>query len=236
MPILSTVIGLGIAAASAGSGIAGIVENKQAGDRQQKALTIQEQIAQQEQGDKQQIFKQLTDFFTPYLSSGSPFLQNIQRAGAENNATQANNAAGTFRQQIGSSGLGFGPSGSTAAGLAGIGSGAATSASGNYLYNLLNNEQIKFQAAQGLNSAGTMAGSPQNQPNVSAQLPFQSLGSGLTGLAGILKGLTGGGSGSSGVPNNLPTTFPSLPGVGGIGPSPGAPTTSGWNFGGPGEG
>lgn len=230
MPILTTILGIA-AAASVGTGVAGVVEGKQAGDRQQKALTIQEQIAQQEAGDKQQIFKQLSDFFTPYLSSGSPFLSNIQRVAGETNATGANNAAGNFRSEMGSTGVGYGPSGATAAGLAGIGSNAATTGSSNYLANLLNNEQIKFQAAQELNSAGTMAGSSQNQPNVSAQLPNNSLGSGLTGLAQILKGLTGSGPSSTGnAPNNLPTTFPSLPGVGGLGPPPGAPTTGGWNI------
>lgn len=229
MPIITTILGIA-AAASAASGVAGAVEGAQAGGRQQKALTEQEQIAQQEQADKQQTFKQLTDFFTPYLSSGSPFLANIQRAGAETNATGANNAAGTFRSEMGSSGVGYGPSGSTAAGLAGIGSNAASTGSSNYLANLLQNEQVKFQAAQGINAAGTMAGSTQNQPNVSAQLPNNSLGSGLTGLAQILKGLTGGSSNpaTSNVPNNLPTTFPSLPGL--AAGSGTAPTTGGWNI------
>lgn len=225
MPLLTSIL-TGIAVAgSVGSGVAGAVEGAQAGGRQQKALTIQEQIAQQEAGDKQQAFKKLIDFFTPYLKEGSPFLQMIQRAAAETNATGANNAAGQVRQTMGQTGLGFGPSGSTAAAIGGVGAEAAKTGSQNYLQNLLANEQIKFQAAQGVNAAGSMAGSPQNQPNVSAQLPYQSLGSGLSGLGDILKNLLkpGGASGGGTQPNSA-QNFP-IPGVPG---SSGTPTTQGF--------
>jgi hypothetical protein len=244
MAIAPVIAGIA-AAASAGSGIAGVVEGAQAGGRQQKALTQQEAIAQQEATDKQQAFKQLTDFFTPYLQQGSPFLANIQRAAAESNATQANNAAGAVRGGVQRSGLGYGPSGTEAAALGGVATQAAQQGSTNYLQNLLNNEMVKFQAAQGIQGAGQMAGSPQNQPNVSAQLPYQSLGSGLSGLSDILKGLLGTSQAGSlpGIPGGqLPTGGypggppaappiqpPALPGVPGIS---GSPTTQGWNLGG----
>jgi hypothetical protein len=226
MPILTTILGIA-AAASAASGVAGAVEGAQAGGRQQKALTIQEQIAQQEAADKQQVFNQAESFYTPYTQSGSPFLQNIQAAAAGQGAQQGNNAAGTFRQQMGQTGLGFGPSGSTAAGLANIGAGQAQSGAANYLMNLLNNEQIKFQAQQGLVNAGSMAGSSQNQPNVSAQLPYQSLGSGLTGLAGVLQNLLTQGQQGNQVPNtaNIPSNTGSVIQNSGVfGPIPGVPT------------
>ena len=186
------------AVAAIGSGVAGVIESSKAGNRQQKALTQQEQIAQQEMTDKQQVFKQLTDFFTPYLKEGSPFLQMIQRAAAETNATGANNAAGQVRSAVERSGFGFGPSGTEAAAIGGVGAEAGKTGSQNYLQNLLANEQIKFNAAKGINDAGAMAGSSQNQPNVSAQLPYQSTGSGLSGLSGILQGLLVPGSGASG--------------------------------------
>src|SRR5882762_6704917 len=187
MPVLSSILAGIAVAGSVGTGIAGAVEGKQAGDRQQEGLSIQEQIAKQESANKQQAFKQLIDFFTPYLKEGSPFLQMIQRSAAETNATGANNAAGAVRSGVERSGLGYGPSGTEAAALGGVATEAAKTGSQNYLQNLLANEGIKFQAASGINQAGSMAGSPQNQPNVSAQLPYQSLGSGLSGLSQILK-------------------------------------------------
>lgn len=240
MPFLAPLIPVIAGIASAGAGVAGAVEGAKAGGRQQKALSIQEQIAQQEEADRQQAFKQLTDFFSPYLKAGSPFLQMIQRAAAESNATQANNAAGAVRSEVGRSGLGYGPSGTEAAALGGVATEAAKTGSANYLENLLNNEMIKFNAAKGIESAGAMAGSPQNQPNVSATLPYNSLGSGLTGLSQVLANLLkGSGSGTdySGAGNapNIPspttipnppptippTTFPTTP------PTVGTPTTQG---------
>jgi hypothetical protein len=246
MPPLLAVIPALIAG---GAGVAGAVEGAQAGGRQQKALTQQEQIAQQEMADKQAAFKQLTDFFAPYLKEGSPFLQMIQRSAAETNATGANNAAGAVRGGVERSGMGYGPSGTEAAALGGVATEAAKTGSSNYLQNLLANEQVKFQAAQGIQGAGQMVGSPQNQPNVSAQLPYQSTGSGLTGLAQVLQGIlnntntnqvptgpstaggplgpiiAGGPVGTGTIPP--PGAPPQIPGV--PGPS-GTPTTQGWTM------
>ena len=224
MPILSSILAATAVAASAAGGIGGVVEGAQAGGRQQKALSIQEQIAQQEQADKQQVFKKLIDFFTPYLKRGSPFLQQIQRSAAETNATGANSAAGQVRNSVERSGLGYGPSGTEAAALAEVGSGAAKTGSQNYLENLLANENIKFQAASGINSAGSMAGSQQNQPNVSAQLPYQSIGSGLAGLSQVLKGLLIN-TNNSGTPNAQPNSAQNFP-VPGV--TSGTPTTQGF--------
>src|SRR5579864_3314104 len=113
-------------------------------------------IAQQELARKNQIFQQLQPFFSQYLQQGSPYLQNIQRAGAEQNAQQFGNAAGNLRQTMQTSGLGYGPSGTTAAAMGQLGQGAAQSSANSYLQNLLNNEQVKFQAAQGLGGLGNM--------------------------------------------------------------------------------
>jgi hypothetical protein len=229
MPVILPIIA-GVAA------IAGISSQNKQQKTQQQALSEQDQIANQEMQDKQQIFKQLTDFFTPYTQSGSPFLQNIQSAAAGQNAQQGNNAAGTFRQQMGQTGLGYGPSGATASGLANLGAQQAQGGAANYLANLLNNEQIKFQAASGLNTAGQMAGATQNQPNVSVNLPPANTASAIGSLGGILGGLTGGGSsalpgsqGGGSLPLNTAPFNPLTPGAG-------TPTTGGWTFGGPGEG
>lgn len=120
-------------------------------------------LLQQELSQMQQMFpqfmsqlNQLQGFYSPYMQNGSPFLGQIQRAGAEQNAQQYNNMAGQFRQQMGQSGLGYGPSGTTAAGLGGMSAAAAQGGATNYLNNLLANENLKFQAAQGLNSVAGM--------------------------------------------------------------------------------
>jgi len=204
MPVISTIIGLGIAAASAGSGIAGAVSAHGSEQAQKKALSQQEQIAQQEMTDKQAIFKQLSDFFTPYLKTGSPYLEKTQAATAGQEAQQGNNAAGQFREQMNQTGAGFGPSGSTAAGLAGIGEGQAQSSAANYLQNLLNNEQVKFQAASGLQGAGSMVGSPQNQPNVSTTLPPANFASSIGAFGNVLQNLGKGAPTPQQIPQSVP--------------------------------
>lgn len=168
------------------AGLAGLFGANKAQSVQNKAQQDQNLIAEQEMRDKQQAFQQLINFLTPYLKSGSPFLQNIQSAAAGQNAQQTNDAAGTFRSEMGATGTGFGPSGSTAAGLARIGSNAASMGASNYLQNLLNNEQIKFQAAKGIQDAGSMAGSSQNQPSVSTQLPAANTASSVGALGNVL--------------------------------------------------
>jgi hypothetical protein len=232
-------IGAIIAAASVASGIAGVASQSKEQGLQQTGLNDQNQIASQEATDKQQIFNQLSSFYSPYLQSGSPYLQNIQSAASGQNAQQFNNAAGQFREQAQAQGTGYGPSGTTASGLSQLGAGAAQSGASNYLANLLNNEQVKFQAASGLNAAGTMAGSPQNQPSVSTQLPAANTASSIGGLGQIFSALsqngTIGNSGSSGTTLPSGTTaagldnilFPSsTPSTG----SSGTPTTQGWTY------
>jgi hypothetical protein len=231
MPIISTILGI----AAVASSVAGVAEQHSQQKTQQQGLQDQNAIAQQEMQDKQKAFDQAESFYTPYTQSGSPFLQNIQAAGAAQSAQQGNNAAGQFREQVGQTGLGYGPSGTMASGLAQIGSSQAASGASNYLQNLLNNEQIKFQAQQGLTSAGQMAGSTQNQPNVNTTLPPASTASSIGAFGQALNSL-------SNPPNNTSTTSTSTtntplptqlpPGTVNLPPavSSGTPTTQGWGF------
>lgn len=221
--------------------VIGLVESIKQQGNQNKAFNTQTQIAQQEMKDKQQIFDLLKPFFQQYMQQGSPFLSMIQRAGAEQNAQQFGNAAGQLRNTMQTSGLGFGPSGATAAALGGLGTEAARNASSTFLQNLLNNENLKFQAAQGLRDVGSMAGASQNQPNVGVNLPAYNSGSSATGLSQILQGLLKGGGGfdfgTAGNAPNIPSPnigpvnapdipFPipglgsSIPTVGGVGLGP----------------
>lgn len=211
------------------AGTAGAIQGSKVAGSQTKALNIQDQIAQQEQADKQKAYDQLMQFFNQYLGKGSPFLAQQQRASAEQNAQQFNNAAGTLRNQVQASGLGYGPSATTAAGIGGLGTQAAATSSSDYLTNLLNNENLKFQAAQGIQGAGAMAGNTQNQPNVSTQIPYTSPNSNIFGLSQVLQGLLKGQGGTGGSTNapigNLP--LPTV-GVGGTPPFlPGPTPTAG---------
>jgi hypothetical protein len=231
MPFLTALLGLGIAAA--GAGVGGYEQNKSA-NAQQQGLSDQNSIAQQELAGKQQAFNQEESFYSPYLKSGSPFLANMQTASAQQNQNQFGQAAGQLRNTMQTNGLGYGPSGSTAAALGGMAGQSAATGAGDYLQNLLNNEQVKFQAAQGINSAGQMIGSSQNQPNVSAQLPQASLAGSIGASGNTLAGAINNASNNNTANNagTLPlgttgTALSSglgLPGVGGTG----APATGGY--------
>lgn len=203
--------------AAAGTGIGTAIENS--GTASQGAQT-NDQIAQQELANKQKIFQQLQPFFAQYLQQGSPFLQNIQAAAAGQNAQQYSNAAGNLRQTMQTSGMGYGPSGTTAAALGQLGTQSAQSASSNYLQNLLNNEQVKFQAAQGLTGIGNMM-SNQNVVGQTPQPVNSQVGSSVNAFGQVLNNLPN--SNQPNVPFGTPT--PQSPqGVGvTTGPNPPAP-------------
>lgn len=229
MPVLSTILAVaGLAASGVGLG-----ESVSQGGSQKQAIKDQDKIAQQEEARKQQVFQQLSPFYSQYLKAGNPYLAQTQRAGAEQTATGANNAAGQIRQVMGSSGMGFGPSGATAAALGQEGAATTATASSNYLTNLLNNEQIKFQAAQGISG---LANGPQISPQP-AQYPINpvpgAVGSFGTQLANLLK-TAGTPNQTPGVPAGGDTTSAGALGpiiASGVPGSSGAPTTSGWAFG-----
>jgi hypothetical protein len=220
MPVLSGILAATAIAGVAASGV-GIAEQAKSQGIQQTGEKDQNAIAQQEMADKQKAFDQAQAFYTPYTKSGSPYLTQIQSAAAGQNAQQTNNAAGTFRSEMDQRGTGFGPSGSTAGGLAQIGSSAASTGANNYLANLLQNEQVKFQAQQGLTTAGQMAGAPQNQPSVSTQIPAGS----TTGAIGAAGQALGAATNPAATPPASPTSsVGSLPLFNTLNP----PTPTGW--------
>jgi len=182
MPVVSGILAATAIASAAASGV-GVYEQHKSQGIQQKGEQDQNKIAEQEMADKQKSFDEAQSFYAPYTKEGSPYLKETQSAAAGQNAQQTNNAAGTFRSEMAERGTGYGPSGSTASGLAQIGSNAASTGASNYLANLLQNEQVKFQAQKGLTEAGGMAGANQNQPSVSTQLPAAST-TGAIGAAG----------------------------------------------------
>lgn len=168
MPIISTIVALaGVAAAAAGVGEAASASGtaSQAANEQNQIAQSQEQINQQSAADQQKVFNQLFPFYSQYLGTGSPFLSNLQSQTASQNAQGYNNAAGNLRQTMQTSGLGYGPSGTTGAALGELGAQEANQSASSYLQNLLNNENLKFNAAQGLTSAGQgVTKTGQNMP------------------------------------------------------------------------
>lgn len=221
IPLLPAIIG-------AAGAVTGGVMSLKAGGKQKQAIQSQLDIAKAEEARKQAVYDKLAPFFSEYMKSGSPFLQNIQRAGAEQTAQGANNAAGQIREVTGASGMGYGPSGTTAAALGGLGAETGKTASSNYLTNLLNNEQIKFQAAQGLQAAGQgqqISPQPAQYPIDPTAGAIGSLGTILGGLLKKIPGLSGNTVGT--LPTGgYPGGPPSSP------PIPTAPaTTQGWAMG-----
>lgn len=190
-----------IPAIGAIAGLAGVGTSIANSTQASGSAQANQNIANQELANKQQIFQQLAPFYSQYLQQGSPFLQNIQRAGAEQNAQQFSNAAGNLRQTMQTSGLGYGPSGTTAAALGQLGTQGAQSASSNYLQNLLNNEQVKFQAAQGLTGIGNMM-SNQNVVGQTPQPVNSTIGSSLNAFGQSLNNLPGNTSSTGGA--NVP--------------------------------
>jgi len=178
---------------------------------------VEKQLLQQELDQMKQMFPQfmgdatqLQNFFSPYMQSGSPFLKNIQAATAQQNSQQYNNQAGMLRGQLQGAGLGFGPSGTMASALGGLGASAANNASSSYLQNLLNNEQIKFQAANGLQNvfSNLKPGQPATS-NIGA-MPPSGLPGAIAGAGNALAGINFGGNGVTGTPiGSLPGGGPS---------------------------
>jgi hypothetical protein len=224
--------GLGVAESAQNSGVA-----QQAAQLQNNIAAAQEALNQQSQQQKLQVMQQLFPFFAQYLQQGSPFLSQIQGGAANQNAQQFGNAAGQLRGEMQTSGLGYGPSGTTASALGQLGQGAAQNSIQNYLQNLLANEQVKFQAAQGIQGLGNMFNfGGQNMPTTQ---PVQTTtGSSVGALGQTLGNMIGQPSqpqgpqypGAPPVTNSSGGTLP--PGT--FGPSPvpgGVPNASGFNLG-----
>ena len=187
---------------------------QQAAQEQNAIAAAQLSMNQQSQKQKMQIMQQLFPFFQQYMQQGSPFLQNIQSQAAGQNAQQFGNAAGQLRQNMQTSGMGYGPSGATASALGQLGQGAAQNSVSNYLQNLLANEQVKFQAAQGQQGLGNMfnfggQGMPTTQPvQTTLGSSINAAGQSLGNLIGQGQQQGQGNPGSMQLPTTLPGGAP----------------------------
>jgi hypothetical protein len=198
-------------------GLAGLIPGFENSNTAAQAAKLQNIISQNELNQKLGVAGQLTPFYEQYMQQGNPFLTMMQGAGAQQNAQQFGNAAGQLRGQMQQSGMGYGPSGTTASALGQLGGQMAQTSSSDYLKNLLQNEQMKFQAAQGLQGVGNMF----NQQMPTNELTQSSLGSSVgalgQGLAGLIKQQPGSQQGGVGGPlptGGYPGAYPSPPMIG----------------------
>lgn len=140
----------------------------------------------------------LNPFYDQYLKEGSPLLAQRQRAASEQIGEEGSRASRAATQKIGQAGYGFAPSG-LAAGVQGdIARSTARSSADAYLTNLLENENFKFQAAEGKERmygasmqafnpgslSGFLGGGEQAAANVDAGTSqmFSGIAGGISGL------------------------------------------------------
>src|SRR2546428_233741 len=93
---------------------------------------------------------EVKEFYKQYLGKGSPLLQERQRASAENVASEYKGARESAMQNLSATGYGREGSGTQAGMLGGMFQSEAKTGADHYLENLLQNEQFKFHAAQGM--------------------------------------------------------------------------------------
>ena len=174
------------------------------------------------------IFGQLQPFFSQYMGKGSPLLNQVQSQSTANTSNQFAGNAAQEGEELKGSGFGASPTG-TGAGVMGQNYAAeAQASSGNFLKNLLANEQMKFQAAQGLSNLGAMM--KPGQTNYVSQDPTASNPLGVA--AGMVSGAINGAQNSTANGGNAIAGA-----AGGIGANKGqAPGWNGPNSGGGGQG
>src|SRR5277367_3194360 len=85
--------------------------NSDIGNADLNAILQNLNISKQEFGNLTQIFNQLQPFFSSYLGSGSPLLNQVQSATTQNTSRQFAGAQGRAADQVKGSGFGSAPSG-----------------------------------------------------------------------------------------------------------------------------
>lgn len=165
----------------------------------------------QEYQNMMQIFGQLQPFFEQYMSQGSPILNQVQQGSAAQLARSFGGQQGQAREALRAQGYGSAPSGTEAGMMGDMATGEATASSQQYLQNLLANENMKFQAASGLQGLGSMM-KPSTVPYIQNQ-PMSNQGAGIgmlgTALQNLISGSSSSSSGTSGGASNGTVFSPS---------------------------
>lgn len=210
------------------SGGLGLNSAMNADQLNQAMVALQQSIANQELTQNAQRFgmqmpaiSNLMNFYSQYANNGNPLLPYIQTASAQNTANQYQNAIGQANEAIQGRGYGFPISGLQAGTTGDLLNQEAGTESSNFLQNLLANEALKFQAAQGLGStSGLLSTTGISMPNAQLPQPYTpqavgSFGNALSGLAGLF----GGSPTTSGSPATLPIDTSGTSAVTGIIPA-----------------
>jgi hypothetical protein len=214
LPALPAILG---AAGSVGGALLGGSANKAQNQLvQQQMLTEQDQRNLMDQYAKlqQQYGTDAANFYLQYMAKGNPFLSNLLSQHFGQIQQQYGNQQGLLSQKLAASGYGAAPSGLAAASAGDLSRAEAGTQSESWLNDMLQNEQIKFQAAQGLGGIANMF-----QPGQFALHRFsnpQVPQSPWTQVPGAI------GQGLSGLLSNLPGNSPLTPGPGS--PTPQVPT------------
>ena len=193
LPFLPAIIG-------AGGAIGGALMNRGAANMQNQALK-QQMLTEEDQRNlmdqyaklQQQYGTDAANFYLQYMAKGNPFLSNLLSQHFGQIQKQYGDQQGQLAQKLGASGYGAAPSGLAAASMGDLSRAEAGTQSESWLNDMMQNEQLKFQAAQGLGGVANMFqpgqfalhrfSNPQPAQNPWSQVPG-AIGTGLQGLLG----------------------------------------------------
>jgi hypothetical protein len=144
MPFLSTALAVGTSLAATG---AGLYENKKRDDTNKKL--VQQPLGLQQQYANKQLAEsgQLDKFLQPFMDQGSPYYKQQQAEMFNQLNQQFRNQSGQAESRLNQQGFGQAPSGLQAALAGEMGQQQAQSQASSWLQQLLNNQQLQFQAA-----------------------------------------------------------------------------------------
>lgn len=156
----------------------------------------------------QQYGGQAANFFQNLMNLGSPYYQQHQTEGFNQQLNQNQNAAAMAKQQLASQGYGNTPSGANAAMIGGMNQAGAQSMAEQYLQNLFANEALQSQGAAGIANLagmfnpGQMLGGTSIGANVQAPPTFfQNFDAMAQGIGSLMGG---GGALAGGIQGNKP--------------------------------
>lgn len=211
MPLLAPVLG-----AFLGQGTTNLQNNI---TKQQLATEADQQKLMDTYAQLQQTYgKDAANFYLQYMAQGNPWLSNLLSQHFGQIAQQYGNQQGLLGQKLAASGFGAAPSGLAAASAGDLSRAEANTQSESWLNDMMQNEQLKFQAAQGLGGIANMFQPGQfalhrfSNPTV-AQSPWTQVPGAIgQGLSSLIPGLSQPQQ-SAATPSATPSSGASIPGL-----------------------
>ncbi len=213
MPFLAPLVPI-LAAGGAVAGGIGALKSGNASSRAADAdvalLNQEKQQQAQEYANMMALFSKLSPFFEQYMGTGSPILSKVLTGGAQGLTQQFAGKRGQALNQLRATGYGAAPSGVSAGMLGDMATEEASAGSNMLLENLLANESMKFQAANGMEGLTQIMKPGQVQPVTN--LPLNTTGTGYQAIANALQTLL---NTYKSKPGTSTPSAPSTPAVGG---------------------